>query len=181
MTELHQAVRQHLERYLAAAPDVPAALPSTVEEFREDCSELSAVEAYLRRAESEFLAQLRDEAEPNGVRLMGVADPSLDIVMTGAYGEPVERIAAITREAKAGLREGQELVSVIRMGFYGRPELGTPILTEGQTIDAVQAVANAGADAVGFYNYAEAPKRCVDWIKPALQALGINTDERNNM
>lgn len=173
MDALRLAVRTHLERYLAAAPEVPVEWSATIEQFRADHPELAGFEAHRRRVEAELLRQLKAEVEPHGVRLLGGADPSMDLVMAGVYGEPVERVAALTRAAKAGLGEGQQLVSVLRMGFYGQPEFGTPIVSEAQMVAQVQAVADGGADAVGFYNYAEAPSRCVDWIKPALQSVGI--------
>jgi len=173
MEALRRAVRDHLERYLDAAPDLPGALPATVEQFREAHPALVDFEVYRRRVEADLLAGLKAEVGPHEVRLMGGADPAIDIVMAGAYGELSERIGEIARQAKAGLLEGQELISLLRMGFYGRPEFGTPIANQRQTIDAVRAVAEGGADAVGFYNYAEVPRRCVDWIGPALREVGV--------
>ena len=106
---------------------------------------------------------------------MGSADPSVQLVMGGAYGQPPDRTAAIARDARAGLGRGQELIVLLRMGFYGGPQYGTPIVTEQAMVDSVRAVADAGAHAVGFYNYAEAPSRCVDWIAPALRAAGLTS------
>ena len=168
---LRRVVRDHLDTYLAAAPDVPVPLPQTVEDFRQACPSLTGFEQHMRRTVAELLAELRAEAAPRGVRLMGLGDPSIDIVMVGAYGEVTDAISRITHDAKARLGKGQELITFLRMGFYGRPELGTAITTDQQMIAATQAVADAGADAIGFYNYAEAPRRGVDWIKPALQAV----------
>ena len=174
-TGLRAAVRAHLDAYLAAAPEVPADLPDSLESFRRLHPELDDYERSLRANEARLLQEFRQEAEPHGVRLMGSADPSVQLVMGGAYGQPPERTAAIARDACAGLGDGQELIVLLRMGFYGGPQYGTPIVTEQAMVDSVRAVADAGAHAVGFYNYAEAPSRCVDWIAPALRAAGLTS------
>ena len=64
----------------------------------------------------------------------------------------------------------QRLNFALRMGF-NHPGMGTPILSEAETCAMAQAVAGAGADELVFYNYGEAPRRSVDWIKPALAGL----------
>jgi len=171
MVALRQRVRDHLERYLDAAPGIPSDLPATVDQFRAAHPALTGLEAHRRRVEAELLAQLRAEAQPHGVRLIGGADPSMDVVMAGLYGEPPGRAAETTRQARAGLAEGQELLSVARLGFHGRPEHGAAIASQAQMIEMVQAMVEGGADAVGFYNYGEAPSRCVDWIGAALRAV----------
>ena len=168
---LRAAVCEHLTRYFDAAPDVPDDLPETVEAFRDRHPALAGLEDHFARAETALLAGLREETRPHGVQLIGPPDPAIDIVMAGAYGEPVERIASITSEARAGLQPHQELLVSLRMGFHG-PGLGTAITSEGQMVDATRAVADGGAHMIGYYNYAEAPIRCVDWIRPAL-ASGV--------
>lgn len=170
---LREAVRTHLQAYLAAAPDVPDDLPDSPEAFRRLHPTMADYERRLQANQARLLRELRQEAEPHGVRLMGPADPAIDLVMAGAYGEPPARVAAIARGARAALGDRQELIVLLRMGFYGGAGYGTPIVTEQAMIDSVRAVADAGAHAVGFYNYAEAPSRCVDWIAPALRAAGV--------
>ncbi len=170
---LRETVRAHLDAYLAVAPDTPADLPDTLAAFRRLHPALEDYERSLAANEARLLQEFRQESEPHGVRLMGSADPAVQLVMGGAYGEPPERTAAIARAARAGLGGGQELIVLLRMGFYGGPQYGTPIVTEQTMVDSVRAVADAGAHAVGFYNYAEAPARCVDWIAPALRAVGL--------
>lgn len=171
---LREAVRAHLEAYLAAAPDVPGDLPDSPEAFRRLHPAMADYERRLQANQARLLRELRQEAEPHGVRLMGPADPAIDLVMAGAYGQSPERIAAIARDGRAALGDRQELIVLLRMGFYGDgARYGTPIVTERAMIDSVRAVADAGAHAVGFYNYAEAPARCVDWIAPALRAAGV--------
>lgn len=174
---LREAVRAHLEAYLAAAPDVPGDLPDSPEAFRRLHPAMADYERRLQANQARLLRELRQEAEPHGVRLMGPADPAIDLVMAGAYGQSPERIAAIARDGRAALGDRQELIVLLRMGFYGDgARYGTPIVTERAMIDSVRAVADAGAHAVGFYNYAEAPARCVDWIAPALRAAGVTGD-----
>lgn len=170
---LRDAVRAHLRAYLAAAPDVPGDLPDSPEAFRRLHPTMGDYERRLQASQARLLRELRQEAEPHGVRLMGPADPAIDLVMAGAYGLSPERIAALARGARAALGDRQELIVLLRMGFYGDARYGTPIVTEQAMIDSVRAVADAGAHAVGFYNYAEAPARCIDWIAPALRAAGV--------
>ena len=172
---LRAAFRAHLEAYLAVAPDVPSDLPDSVQAFRRLHPALDEYERSLAGNAARLLQEFRQEAEPHGVRLMGSADPAIDLVMGGAYGQAPEQTAAIARDARAGLGDGQELIVLLRMGFYGGPQYGTPIVTEQAMVDSVSAVAHAGAHAVGFYNYAEAPARCIDWIAPALRAAGLTS------
>ena len=172
---LRATVRAHLEAYLAVAPDVPGDLPDSLEAFRRLHPELDDYERSLQANEARLLQEFRQEAEPHGVRLMGSADPAVQLVMGGAYGQPPDRTAEIARAARTGLGDGQELIVLLRMGFYGGPQYGTPIVTEQAMVDSVRVVADAGAHAVGFYNYAEAPARCVDWIAPALRAAGLTS------
>ncbi len=166
---LRSAVRAHLEQYMDAAPDVPTSLPATIEQFAEQHPALTDYQACFRRAEAALLARLRDAAKKHGVDLVGSPDPAIDVVTTGVYGEPPDAIAAITQETHQALLPSQRLMVVLRMGFYG-PGVGTPIVTEAQMIEATRIIAEHGADMIGFYNYAEAPRRCVDWIQPALAA-----------
>jgi len=168
---LRVAVRDHLEQYMAAAPDVPAALAETVEQFTDRYPALADYDAHFCRTEAALLGQLREVAKEHRVDLVGSADPAIDVVMKGVYGEPLPSIATITDEARAALLPSQRLMITLRLGFYG-PGMGTPIVTESQMVEATRTAAAHGADMVAFYNYAEAPRRCVDWIKPAL-ASGI--------
>ena len=168
-----QAVRAHLERYFDDAPAVPADLPANLDEFRSLVPALADLEAYYDRAEEAFLAELRQEAEPCGVKLEGVGhSPSLDLIMAGAFGASPERVADITCEAKAALLSGQELLVAIRMGFTG-PGMGTPILSEEEMCRMTRAVSENGADGIVYYNYSESPRRCVEWIRPALRSVGF--------
>lgn len=167
------AVRAHMERYFAEAPCVPTDLPETLEKFRSEVPALTDLEAYYRRSEELFLAELRPEAKPRGVKLEGVGQsPSLDVVVAAAWGSPPDRVAEITREAKASLGPGQELLVMIQLGFNG-PGTGTPILNDAQMCEVTRAVADNGADGIGYYNYSESPRRSIEWIKPALRGVGF--------
>lgn len=170
---LRLAVRDHLERYLAAAPSPPVGLPETVEQFIAKVPVLADLRAYYRRAEESLLAELKEEAGPRGVKLQGVGrSPSLDVVTVGTYGEPAHRVAELTRAAKASLLPHQELVVAVRIGFDG-PGMGTALLSEEQTSEVTLAVADNGADGIAYYNYSEAPRRSIEWIKPALRGIGF--------
>ena len=54
-----------------------------------------------------------------------------------------------------------------RLGFNS-PGIGTPVVSEDQTCQIVNAITENGADGVGFYNYGECASNSVKWIKPAL-------------
>lgn len=168
---LRTAVRAHLTRHFDEAPDIADDLPATIEQFQDRHPALVAYEGQLRRAEQALLVKLKADARAHDVKLIGPAHPAIDIVSTGAYGEPIDGIGRITRAARVALQPQQDLMVVLRMGFYG-PGMGQAILSEGQMVDATHAVAEHGADMIGYYNYAEAPLRCVNWIKPAL-ASGV--------
>ena len=83
---LRAAFRAHLEAYLAVAPDVPSDLPDSVQAFRRLHPALDEYERSLAGNAARLLQEFRQEAEPHGVRLMGSADPAIDLVMGGAYG-----------------------------------------------------------------------------------------------
>jgi hypothetical protein len=167
---LRGRVADHLTRYFEAAPDMPADLPETVAQFRERHPTFVDMEDHYKRMEQALLAALQEEARPHGTRLIGGGDPAIDIVMTGAYGESVEGTARITSEAAAHLEGDQELMVTLRLGFDG-PGMGEAIISESKMVEATGAVAANGAHLIGFYNYAEAPIRCVEWIRPALAAV----------
>lgn len=166
---LRSAVRDHLLCYMDEAPDVPAKLPKTIEQFTDRHPALVDYQIHFRRTGAALLAALRDQAQPHGVGLVGSADPSIDIVMAGVYGQSRDRIAQVTQAARAALLSSQQLMVAVRIGFYG-PDTGSPIVTETQMIEATRAIADHGADMIAYYNYAEAPMRCVNWIKPALSS-----------
>jgi hypothetical protein len=90
--------------------------------------------------------------------------------MQGAYGLGIEETATAVRRARDVVLPHQRLNFALRMGF-NHPGMGTPIVSEAETCAMAQAIAAAGADEVVFYNYGEAPRRSVDWIKPALAGL----------
>jgi hypothetical protein len=154
---------------------VVADLADTIEAFCAAVPALKDLASYYRRAESDFLAELSEEARRHDVKLMGGLDPSIDIVGTGVYGEPLERVASITKQAKARLLPHQTLSVAVRLGFNG-PNMRTPILTEEALCDVVRTIDENGADQVGFYNYAESPRRPIEWIRAALRRGGVRSE-----
>ena len=162
------AVRDHLIRYFEAAPEVPAELPSTIDEFRQPLAALVDYEAYFRRTEETLLQDLRQIAEPRGVKLVGNSSPAIDIVIVGTYGEPLERVIELTSAAKRTLGTHQQLEVVFRLGFTS-PGMGTAIRSADVLSDYVNTALEHGADSVAFYNYAEAPRQSVEWIRQALE------------
>ena len=165
---------RHLDGYFDAAPTPPADLASSVEEFAEAQPAFGAYRAALATAETAFSIALREAAHASGVRVMGAARPEVDIVMVGAYGRRPTDVESIARQARADSALGQQVAVLLRMGFDG-PSMGTPIGSEEQMVETTRAAAAGGADLVGYYNYAEAPRRSVAWIRPALDAVGLTT------
>jgi len=88
--------------------------------------------------------------------------------MLGTYGEPVERVAKLTRSARQQLAIQQQLEVAFRLGFTS-PGMGTAIRSAAELTRFVQTARDNGADSVSFYNYAEAPRRSVEWIRTALE------------
>jgi hypothetical protein len=159
------AVRSHLDKYFNAAPAVDEELADTLVEFRARVPELVDYEAHFRRSEASLLDELKTVVEPTGVKLVTSANhTSADIVFVAAYGESIERIARITRNAKQQLAAHQQLVVGIRLGFYS-PGMGTPVLSEQELSRVVDTAISHGADTVALYNYGEAPRRCIEWIR----------------
>ena len=56
--------------------------------------------------------------------------------------------------------------------------MGSPILSEEDACEMTQAVVDNGADGITFYNYSEAPRRSIEWIKPALRSVGFRMLKR---
>ena len=168
VSSVREAVRAHLDRYFDAAPEIPDELPRTLAEFRGQVPALADYERYFRRTEESLLQELRQIAQPRGVRLVGGASPSVDVVLLSAFGASLQQIAQLTRSAREKLTPGQELVVSIRLGFAG-PGMGTAVLSEADLGASVETARANGADAVAFYNYAEAPRRSVEWIRGVLE------------
>jgi hypothetical protein len=170
VTSLRTRVREHLDGYFDEAPDPPAGLPATLDEFRDAHPSLVDYERTLAESEHRLLIELRAEADQAGARLYGAPSPLVDVVTFGVYGEPVDRAATLTARQCAGLRPGPQLMPVVRLGFNS-PGMGTPIGSEAQLVEMSAALTREGADMLGFYNYAEAPRKAVRWIGPALASL----------
>ena len=170
---VRKAVADHLQSYLDAAPQVPDDLPQTIDDFRRAVPGLADLEAHYHRAEDALLGVLKQTVAGHGVKLIaGPGNAAIDIVMAGAYGEPVDRTKQIVQEAKGRLLPGQELALGLRMGFNS-PGMGTAIGSAGHMSQYVKALDEAGADAIFFYNYSESPRRPIEWIKPALRSIGF--------
>jgi len=165
---VRDAVKAHLDHYFAAAPEIPAELPATLAEFRKQVPELVEYETYFRHTEDSLLLELRQIVQPRGVKLVGGANPSMDIVLLGVYGEPAERVAELTRQIRRQITAEQQLEVAFRLGFYS-PGMGTAIHSAKALKQLVDIARDEGADSVAFYNYAEAPRRSVEWIREALK------------
>ncbi len=166
------AVRGHMDRYFDMSPEPPTALAETKEQFLNEVPALADLEANYARIERDLLTDLHKPMQGNGVKMAAGPGPASDIVNAGGYGLSVEETGEAVRQAKAGLLDHQELRFTIRIGFND-PSLSSPIVSQQQTCDYVKAIADNGADGVGFYNYAESARKCVQWIGPALRGIGM--------
>tara|TARA_B100000809_G_scaffold56335_1_gene52306 strand:- start:401 stop:1570 length:1170 start_codon:yes stop_codon:yes gene_type:complete len=164
------AIIAHMDRYFEEAPVIPTDLPETIDQFCDAVPAYAACEQHCREVEARLLVTLKDALAGTGTKLEAGPSPHVDWVMQGAYGLGFEETATAVRRARDVVLPHQRLNFALRMGF-NHPGMGTPILSEAETCAMAQAVAGAGADELVFYNYGEAPRRSVDWIKPALAGL----------
>ena len=167
---LRLAIIAHMDRYFEEAPVIPTDLPETIDQFCDAVPAYAACEQHCREVEARLLVTLKDALAGTGTKLEAGPSPHVDWVMQGAYGLGFEETATAVRRARDVVLPHQRLNFALRMGF-NHPGMGTPILSEAETCAMAQAVAGAGADELVFYNYGEAPRRSVDWIKPALAGL----------
>jgi len=167
---LRLAIIAHMDRYFEEAPMIPTDLPETIDQFCDAVPAYAACEQHCRDAEARLLLSMKNALAGTGTKLEAGPSPHVDWVMQGAYGLGIEETATAVRRARDVVLPHQRLNFALRMGF-NHPGMGTPILSESETCTMAQAVAGAGADEVVFYNYGEAPRRSVDWIKPALAGL----------
>ncbi|MDP7398545.1 MAG: hypothetical protein QGF67_01730 [Lentisphaeria bacterium] len=167
---LRLAIIAHMDRYFEEAPVIPAELPGTIDQFCDAVPAYAACEQLCRDVEARLLVTMKDALAGTGSRLEAGPSPHVDWVLQGAYGLGPEETAAAVRRARELVLPHQRLNFTLRMGF-NHPGMGTPILSEAETCAMAQVVAGAGADELVFYNYGEAPRRSVDWLKPALAGL----------
>ena len=170
MEALRLAIITHMDRYFEEAPVIPKDLPDSLEQFCDAVPAYAAHEQHCRAAEARLLLTMKNALSGTGVQLEAGVSPHVDWVMCGGYGLNLGETAAAVRRARDELLPHQRLNFGLRMGV-NHPGMGTPIVSEAETCAMAQAVAGAGADEVVFYNYGEAPRRSVDWIKPALAGL----------
>ena len=169
---LRDKIRAHMDTYFDEAPALPRGLPETIEQFREAVPALADYEAHFSRAEQSFLAELRSVMAAQGVKLEAGLDPSTDWVTSGGFGVGPSEMAETIKALRTQLHPHQELGFTVRMGF-NNPDFGLAMTSEQETCEVAAAVAESGADEILFYNYGEAPRRSVEWIKPALKHCGF--------
>jgi hypothetical protein len=171
---LRSAVRAHLDKYFDEAPMEPVGLPETLDQFRDAAPALEEYEDHFAGAEQSLLAEILEIVRPEGVKLEAGVSPSSDWVVSGGYGLSPDEMSAQLADLRRQLRPHQELNYGVRMGFNNpRPEYGFAMASEQDTCDVAAAVAESGVDEILFYNYGEAPRRSVEWIRAALVRCGM--------
>ena len=161
--QVRQAVWDHLQSYLDAAPDRPPASPQTMKQFLDKHPATADYLAVLDDQASTLIAEIKNDLRPFGVELEGVEQiAAYDVQVIGAYGKKPEEVARMTREAKTQLAPHQR----IRVGFRLGGDL--PNGPE-QARECVQAAVENGADSVFFYNYSESSRNSLSWIRHAIE------------
>ena len=168
---VRRTVRDHLAACLAAAPQRPAGLPETIEQYLDAHPVLAEYRAVLDGQVASLVAEIKEDLRETGVLLEGVEDiPAYDVTVVGAYGQPPDEVARLTRDARQRSRPHQQVRVGFRLG--GDPPGCTPAIGSSQQArQCVEAAAGHGADSVLFYNYSESPEVCLSWIKPAIAGM----------
>ena len=168
---LQRTVRDHLDRYMAAAPERPAGSPETMEQFLDEHPALAEYLGVLNGQAASLIAEIKDDLRPLGVELEGAEQvPDYDVILVGAYGQRPEEVAHLTAQARERAASHQRLRVGFRLGSGPSGEL-QGIASAAQARQCVQAASEHGADAVFFYNYGESPRTCLSWIKPAIAGI----------
>ncbi|RQG94230.1 hypothetical protein [Natrarchaeobius chitinivorans] len=139
-----------------------------------------AVEAYVAYREetvADLFADLRETADCDlgyYVGLLDVGDEWMFGADLEALGEHVDYYTAIAYEstprgAAERIQTATELAGSTPVHAGIQP--GPPLVDDGETVRAiVDAVVDAGADRVSFYNYGPLPQRSLEWIGDAIDS-----------
>ncbi len=165
---VRRRIRDHLHRYLGAAPDRPSDLPRTMEQFVERCPALVDYLAVLDARVTSLVTEIKDDLRPLDVELEGVEPiAAYDTRVVGAYGRTPQEIARLTSEAKSKAAPHQRIRVGFRLGGDPpgqKPAIGNPEKAR----QCVRAAEENGADSIFFYNYSESPLVCLSWIRHAV-------------
>jgi hypothetical protein len=167
------AVCNHLEAFLASVPDRPAGMPETYVQFLDAHPTLADYMAVLDEQVASLLGEVKEDIRSSGVELEGVGQMSAyDVVMVGAYGRQPEEVAQRTREARQQAEPRQRIRVGICLGVSIETPGHPPAITSAQRLrECVLAAEENGADGLWFFNYSEAPRQYLNWIKPALAGM----------
>jgi len=169
---LRAAVREHLEAAFATLPERPAGRPSTVTKFAEQTPAWRPMQRFRTLVEDTLLHEIRGGMADTDceLHLLGAyseaTSASIDAYDAGAYGKRPDAVREIVAAARRQTPPEKRLHCGIRLGQT--PAVSGP----DELADIVAAIHEAGGDGVIFYNYSEAPRTMLDWIKPALAAAG---------
>ncbi|MBN2292335.1 MAG: hypothetical protein JXM70_07915 [Pirellulales bacterium] len=158
---VRQSIREHLTKYLDAAPRLREDLPLTMAQFLDDHPMTADYLAVLDEQVSRLVAEIKSDIRQWDVELEGVERiAAYDVQVVGAYGLTPEEVARKTTLARSQI----PLYQQIRVGFRlgGDP---SAIESPKQARECVQAASESGADSVFFYNYSESPLESLEWIR----------------
>ena len=168
-----EVVKATLETAFREAPDRPKSHPRTMDEMEAKCPALKAYNEFRGSLADSLIVEIKQQSlKGTACRLMmqipfrkQIAH-ACDGFATWAYGEPPERVLEIVKRDKANTpKDWQgEFPCYVRLG------MGVPN-SEEQLREIVLAVNQGGSTGPIFYNYSEAPRRMLGWIKGALKEV----------
>ncbi len=167
-------VRDHMAAFFDHAPLGPPGRPASRDEMLQALPQLAEVEETRRTVETSLIQEISGDVRALGdthVHAFKGYDPDwaphVDAFSVQVYHKRPDEAARLVREQRDRMGEDGHLHVPIRVGFDA-------IMGPGELGDVVEAVDEAGGSSVGFYNYSEAPKQALRWIKPALKRVNGN-------
>ena len=129
-----------------------------------------------------LVAEIRQHADPaSRIHMIDLADgwkggcdhaalgKACDGLILCAYGLPPSAVAALLAQGRAALGPGKHLGAGFRLFF--------PEVTGADDLTAKSAaVAEAGADAINYYNYGLIPAARMRWIRQAADRIGVSQE-----
>lgn len=170
---VRQLVKRTLETAFSNAPNRPASHPNSMAELEDRESELKRYNQFLRSLASSLIREIREESLSGTFCKLYLQTPydvslcdACDGFAVWVYGQSATQVSASVSAGRSRIPSEWlgEFHCYIRLG------MGVPA-TADELRDIVLAAKGAGATGVYFYNYSEAPRTMLDWLRPALKSV----------